>query len=261
MIIRNLWRRFQQRPDTMLSPRCCSYGLMLCALATFSCGDALVPGSSLDKLEFLLDGMIALPTDVSIGPLRLGILWVDPAQAGKGNYVSGSELVRATIQPDGTYTLGVVGAPPAGAIRSLMSSTLGGPTLTLAWGEIILYEDGNADGTFAAGPLNEGSPIVAPDLYRGMPIDRVLLYFAETTPPHQQVLPELTFPLTKGYHVGVIHCLPHDQSPVVSPIIEEVTPPSATIEVIAPSTEFPNLRSCLRSHPTSADRSPVAQSD
>ena len=47
-------------------------------------------------------------------PLRLGLLWVDPAQEGKGNFVSGSELVRATIEPDGTYTAGLLGPPPRG---------------------------------------------------------------------------------------------------------------------------------------------------
>jgi hypothetical protein len=194
------------------------------------------------------------PAELPTAPLNLGLLWVDPAQGGKGNYVSGSELVSAAIERDGTYTLGLFGSPPTGAIRALKSSGQGGPVFTLAWAEIILYEDRNADGTFAVGPLAGGSPIVAPDVYRGMPSDRVLLYVAETVPPDQQVIPELMVPAAKGYHLGLVRCLMNDQSPAVLPIIQKVTPPSATIEVVAPSFAFPNLRSCLRSHPTSHDR-------
>jgi hypothetical protein len=255
MIARNFWPQLRQRAEVSTSSRSCTYMLALCGLAAISCGDALVPGSSLDKLEFSLDGTITgLPGELSTAPLRLGLLWVDPAHAGKGNYVSGSDLVRAEIRPDGTYTLGLFGPPPAPAIRALKSSPRGGPTFAFAWGEIILYEDRNADGTFVVGPLAESSPIVAPDVYRGMPVDRVLLFFAETIPPHQQLIPELIFPATKGYHVGLIRCLLNDQSPAVSPVIQDVTPPSATIEVVAPAPAFPNLRSCLQSHPTSRDR-------
>jgi hypothetical protein len=229
--------------------------LTLCGLAVVSCGDALVPGSSLDKLEFSLQGAITEPPgEVSAAPLRLGLLWVDPAQEGKGNYVSASELVRSKIEPDGTFTLGLVGPPPSGAIRALKSSPQGGPVLTFAWGEIILYEDRNTDGTFVVGSLAEGSPMVAPDVYRGMPTDRMLLYVAETLPPQQQVFPELEFPVTKGYHLGVAFCRMNEQSPAVAPVIREVTPPSATITVVAESLAFPNLRSCLQSHPTSPDR-------
>lgn len=222
--------------------------LALCGLAAISCGDTLVPGSALDKLEFSLNGVLAQLPDEA--PLRLGLLWIDPAQEGKGNYVSGSELVSARIEPDGTYTLGLVGPPPRDALRALRFSMQGGPTFTFAWGEIILYEDRNADGTFAVGPLAAGSPMVAPDVYRGMPSTRVLLYVAETVPPNQHVMPELMFAASKGYHVGWIRCLENEQSPAVSPIIDEVSPPTATIELVAPSIAFPNLRSCLQSHPT-----------
>jgi hypothetical protein len=209
----------------------------------------------LDKLEFSFDGALTQPpAEEPAAPFSLGLLWVDPAQTGKGNYVSGSELVRAEIKPDGTFTFGLLGPPPAGAVRALKSSTQGGPVFAFAWGEIALYEDRNSDGTFAVGPLTEGSPIVAPDVYRGMPTDRVLLYVAETLPMHEQVFPELEFRATAGYHVGVIICLMNEQSPAVAPVIREVTPPSATITVVNESVAFPNLRSCLQSHPTSPDR-------
>jgi hypothetical protein len=255
MNVANYWPRFQHRADASTSSRWSVYMLALCGLATVSCGDTLVPGSSLDKLEFSFDGVLAAtPGDEPGSPLRIGLLWVDPAQAGKGNYASGTELVRAEIQRDGTYTGGLLGPPPAEAIRSLKSSAQGGPLFTFAWGEIIVYEDRNADGTFAVGPLAEGSPIVAPDVYRGMPTDRALLYFSETIRPHEQVLSELTFPANKGYHIGLIRCIEHEQSPEVSSTIQEVSPPGATIEVVAPSVGFPNLRSCLRSHPPSRNR-------
>ena len=254
MNVADFWPRLPQRNDASTSLRWSAYVLALSGLATVSCGDTLVPGSSLDKLEFSFDGVLtATPRDEPGSPLRLGLLWVDPAQAGKGNYASGPELVRAEIQSDGTYTVGLLGPPPAEAIRSLKSSAQGGPVFTFAWGEIIVYEDRDADGTFAVGRLAEGSPIVAPDVYRGMPTDRALLYFSETIRPHEQVLPELIFPANKGYHVGLIRCLTHDQSPDVSSIIQEVSPPGATIEVVAPSLAFPNLRSCLSSHPPSRD--------
>jgi hypothetical protein len=255
MILVDAYRELQQWGGAETPSRWRAYRLALCALAAISCGDTLVPGASLDKLEFSLNGVIVpSPAELSDAPLNLGLLWVDPAQQGKGNYVSGSELVSAAIEPDGTYTLGLFGPPPTRAIRALKTSAQGGPVFTFAWAEIILYEDRDADGTFAVGPLAEGSPIVAPDVYRGMPTDRVLLYVAEALPPGQQVIPELMFEADKGYHVGLVSCLMNDQSPAVLPIIQEVTPPSATIEVGAPSFAFPNLRSCLRSHPTFYDR-------
>jgi hypothetical protein len=179
---------------------------------------------------------------------------VDPAQEGKGNFVSGSELVKATIESDGTYTLGLLGPPPPEAVRALRSSAPGGATFTFAWAEIILYEDRNADGTFAVGSLGQGSPMVAPDVYRGMPRDRVLLYVAETLRSDELVIPEFAFATTKGYHLGVIFCWQNDQSPAVAPHVDEVTPPFAGIDVVDPSFAFPNLRGCLQSQPHPRDR-------
>ena len=61
--------------------------------------------------------------------------------------------------------------------------------------------------------------MVAPDVYRGMPRDRVLLYVAETLRSEEQLIPEFAFATTKGYHVGVILCLRNDQSPAVAPLV------------------------------------------
>jgi hypothetical protein len=250
MIIDNFLSSGEQRTNVPKRSLWCSGALALCGFGAISCGDTLVPGSSLDKVEFSLHGVITLPSaEVPAGPLELGILWVDPAQAGNGNYVSGSELVSTTIEADGTYTLGLLGAPPAGAIRVLKSSAEGGTTVALAWGEIILYEDRNGDGTFAVGPLAEGSPMAVPDVYRGMPVDGVLLYFAETVAERDKVIPEIVFPAKKGYHVGLVRCIQTDQSPAAPTAIYEAVPPSATINVTAPSFAFPDLRPCLRSQP------------
>ena len=227
MIVANSWPRFQQRADASTSSRWSAYMLALCGLATVSCGDTLVPGSSLDKLEFSFDGVLTVPPGDEPGsPLRIGLLWVDPAQAGKGNYASGSELVRTEIQSDGTYTAWApCSSPSAGhSIAEVLGP--GGTRVQVRLGRDHPLRRSQCRRDVRAGTAGGRLTHGRPDVYRGMPTDRALLYFSDTIRPHEQVFPELTFPANKGYHIGLIRCLVHDQSPAVSTVIQEISRPS-----------------------------------
>jgi hypothetical protein len=175
-------------------------------------------------------------------PMSLGLLWVDPAQEGKGNWTSGSDLVDGEIASDASFTMKLRGLPPADAIRSLAAPG-GGAPLAFAFAEIILYEDRDGDGRFEVGPLASGSPMIPPDVYRGMPNSAVLFYVAEPISSADVPLRELADVVsTPGYHLGSADCINDAYARLIDPRI--------VITMVVPSSSFPDLRVCLRSQPT-----------
>jgi hypothetical protein len=227
------------------------------ALALSACG-ALKPGATLDQPVFSFAGIIAPESAHDVPPragvIDIGLLWIDPAQEGQGNWASGRELAASTIAPDGTFTVNLRGIPPAPAIRSLMAPGASAP-LSFAFGEIVLFEDGNGDGRFDVGALADGSPMVGPDLYRGMPRMAVLIYVADPTPAGAASPAELADIVgVPGYHIGDINCgantTSEEPNQPADPDGGAPKPPLVTLVLGPPSRTFPDLRACLRSHPT-----------
>lgn len=217
---------------------------LVCALlvaGTVGCGDALVDGAVLDEPVFTIEGTVQpeLPDE----SLRIGILWVDPAQVGDANVSSGGELLVERIDADGHFRLDLLAEPPPDAVRRLLVDE-GGPAYALAWGELVLYEDRDGDGTFRAGPVAEGSPIAEPDVYRGMANSHLVVYVDEPLTAGDALIWALHQVITHpGYHLGRIAC---DSRPLV----RRIEPPvEAMLNVVDATGTFPNLRSCLRSHP------------
>jgi hypothetical protein len=212
--------------------------LMACAPG---CGDALVDGASLNEAVFAIEGTVqpGLPEE----SLRVGIVWVDPAQAGAANVSSGGELLVDRIYADGTFALEFLAQPPSGAIRRLLADE-DGPAYAIAWGELVLYEDRDGDRTFRVGALADGSPIAEPDVYRGMANSHLVVYVDEPLAVGHELIWGLHQVVThRGYHLGRISC---DSRPLV----RRIDPPvEAMLNVVEATSVFPDLRGCLRSHP------------
>jgi hypothetical protein len=220
--------------------------LALAAFAASACGDGLIPGTELDKLGLHVEGSLLSddgPFTLS-GDAKLGILWIDPAQTANSAFVPSAELVKSRIGHDDTFALDVYGLPHEGAIAWLKSGASGEHTFAFSWGEIVLYEDRDGDGTLRVGQLVEGSPIRGSDTYRGMPVDYALVYVARALPPEEVFLgfnPRITE--TPGYHLVHVDC---DE---LEPRIVPIDPAEARVDVVESTSTFPNLRPCLRSHP------------
>jgi hypothetical protein len=218
--------------------------LVLAPFLLCSCGEPLVTGTTLDTPVFSMFGEIQ-PAPAN-SPLKIGILWVDPTQEQDSvSTVSGSELVDDVIDADGRYTLDFYRPPPDAAIHWLAPEGDSDAVLAFAWGEIVLYEDRDDDGTFEVGPVSKQSPMVSSDVYRGMATAHIVVYVEKPLTAEQNIIPELAGVATKaGYELGHASC--------------EFTPPrlvrtdanEAALQMVEPSWSFPDLRRCLKPHPT-----------
>lgn len=212
-------------------------------LAMSGCGGPLLAGTTLDQPAFMVSGSIQPMSNAVVfdAPMSLGLLWIDPAQEGAGNWTSGADLVDGEIASDASFIMKLRGLPPTAAIRALAAPS-GGTPLAFAFAEIILYEDRDGDGRFAVGPLASGSPMIAPDLYRGMPNSAVLFYVAQPASSADVPLRELAEVVSKsGYSLANADCL--DDNYVLGDARTVIT-------MVVPSSSFPDLRVCLRSQPT-----------
>jgi hypothetical protein len=165
---------------------------------------------------------------------------------------SGREVSIAQVTSARAYTLDLRGPPPAEALRRLAGSN-NGPSFSFAFAEIILYEDRDGDDRFDVGALADGAPIVAPDLYRGMPAHEVLIYIGEPLPPGAEPFRELGDLTTQtGYHLAWADC--------ASQVFSEAMDDNAALTLGPPTTSFPDFRPCLRSLPTpGASGTPASQ--
>jgi hypothetical protein len=221
------------------------------------CDGSLLSGTELDRPAFHVSGVItgsalggiAEPLAEPLAAnqnLSFGILWIDPAQEGSGNSESGSELLLSRLDPQGQYTIDFLEAPPEHAVRWLSSSD--GSVFALAFGEFVLFEDGDRDGRFRVGPVAEGSPMAAPDRYRGAAVQHVLLYVAQPLKTSEVPISALSgISSTQGYQLGNIDCYRPE-----SPIVTRAGDVRVPIQMTEGSSSFPELRPCFRSHPSSA---------
>ena len=214
------------------------------ALGMIGCDGPLKDGEALDRSTFSLSGTIT--PSLADGPLALGVLWVDPAQQGNGSYASGSELIDDNIESDGRFRMAFYSAPPDHAVRWLKAAEDSDAVVAFAWGELVLYEDRDGDGTFRVGPLVEGSPIAPPDVYRGFSPSHVLVYVAEPLPFERSAIVFLAGMLTEaGYRPGTIPC----NRAGVDIAVEPTDPTATEIQLVDPSTVFASPRICMSSHP------------
>lgn len=214
---------------------------VLALWAVVGCGQPIVSGAVLDRPQFSVRGKL-VPAE-EWARLSLGLLWIDPSQQGRGNEVSASDLVKSEILPDGSYRFDLRGPPPPTMVRSLRDPATDQP-FAFAWAEIVLYEDRNGDGSFAVGPLADRSPMVAPDVYRGMSPSVALVYVAQPLSDMSTPIPELgDITRRPGYQLASIIC--GDAASVRS----ATDPTKISLVVVPPTASFPDLRPCFRSQP------------
>jgi hypothetical protein len=184
-----------------------------------------------------------IPDDL-VAP-RVAVVWVDPAGL-RDDVPEPAEDTKFDLTPAG-YTFSIFAPPPASAIREIVDPSSGLGAASFAFGEIVLFEDLNGDGTFQITSLAEGSEIVPSDVYRGAQVQYVVIYiekpWSAATGPAELVG---LLSSTPGYHLGHIDCsvpdAPATSIPAGNPPVEITVLPTAT-------SQLPFLRSCLRSHP------------
>ena len=218
-------------------------GLLLVPLA--GCGDPLTSASAYDVPLFTLRGDLNPAPEDLVAP-RVDLVWVDPV--GQSDDIP-EPLLETQLQLDGAgYVFSIFAPPPATAVREIVDATTGAVAARFAFGEIVLYEDGDGDGTLRVTSLADGSAIVAPDVYWGASAQNVVIYI-KTPWSATTKAPELLGLLSHepGYHLGVIDCSAPD---VPVTFITGNADARADISVLPNGTsQLPYVRDCLRSHP------------
>lgn len=209
------------------------------AWSTIGCGEPLVSGASLDAPSFTIEGAIA-PYDV-LRPLSIGVLWTDPALAENAPTVSGADRLQAAIAADGAFSLQVFGRPPKDAVKWLAADA-SSDAVALAWGELVLFEDADGDGTFRVDSLADGAPMTAPDRYAGAAEKHVLLYVEEPAEEGTQVI-GLARNLAR---LGYVLCEAHCDGAMYATAVE---PNTVSLRAVPASARFPRVRQCFQSIP------------
>lgn len=225
--------------------------LAITALSLVACGAPLVPGDLSQAPLASVEGTILGGDAAGLAPPRLHVtaLWLDPL-GERDDVPSPPERARDTIA-GGRFVLDLLRPPPPGAVRRVASSTDPARTaFAFAFAEIIAFEDGDGDGTFRVGPIADGSPIVAPDRYRGVSgsdvSGSVLIYVEQPRTDPSNPIPELDaiLVLPRGYHHAAVRC--------IRPSEPELSPADAThpieIEIGPAAVVLPEARVCLRAH-------------
>jgi hypothetical protein len=220
---------------------------VIAAAAATGCGKAVYSGSTFDKPLFEFGGLIVPTSALSEEQRRAarpGLIWIDPAQNKPDIPSPPHSLVAAVIRADGgmsdRYSLKLHRPPPPESFFEVEAS---GQTATLAVAEIVLYEDGDGDGTFSVkGPRAE---IAAPD--RFLAASTSIILYGER--PFQNA--PMDFPLgpaTKaGYDLVQLACagrLP----PTAPPRTKAPDNPYLITLVVQPQDTLPEVRTCMRSH-------------
>ena len=206
------------------------------------CDQPMLSGAAYDAPLASFAGMLDSFPDPAVRRPHVDIVWVDPLSV-RPDVPAPPETLSSAIMPDGTFTLDLFAPPPVAVMRTLPVPMAADQSATFAFGEIIVIDDVNGDGTFSIGP---GNTIVPPDQYASAAGTYVLIYVAHPMPPTQYI-PDIGMALSGrvGYHVVSIDC----SEPAI-PQGQEVLPGTASI-VLVPSQEGSALtysRQCLRSH-------------
>jgi hypothetical protein len=216
-------------------------------LAAAGCGEPLLTADAYDSPLISLHGNFNPARSDLLSP-RVGVVWVDPAELDDD--VPAPPQAIGFQLSDTSFDLRVYAPPPAGAIRALRDPEDGDVITSFAFGELVVFEDRNEDGTFSVTPLGEGSTIVPPDLYRGAQSLFVLTYVQHPLQAPDDVLPELhgLLAVSPGYHLGVINCATPDAPR--SGTIDNPEAQQLEMTILAQGTpDLPFVRSCLRTHP------------
>jgi hypothetical protein len=219
------------------------------ALVCFAgCGQGVLAGDAYDQPLFSFLGLVrpartipATMTDAAgashqTNPI-MGLLWTDPLQRVMDVTQPARGIASHIDASSDLFTIDVYGPPPPQAIVEVPLS--GGPTLRLAYAEIVMFDDQNRDGTFQIAGAD--AEILDGDLYLAG-ANTVLVYLADSysTVPVGNLL---AVSGAKGYQLVAYKCDHQSVAQVFAP--PAVGGPVAYTQ---PSATFPEVRSCARTH-------------
>jgi hypothetical protein len=190
-----------------------------------------------------LTGTIEPP--LSSASPRVEVLWVDPLNE-RPDSPGPIRSLSSEVQGDGSFVLDLFAPPAESAWRSLPVPNTGGEQIVFAFGELVVVDDADMDGTFSVAP---DDAIVPTDRYVSTAGNFVVTYVVKAveTPA---VVPHL-WPILSGktgYHLGNINCT------MPAPQVADVPPSDENVVLYGsvPSSVLVYDRSCLRSHTVSA---------
>jgi hypothetical protein len=214
-----------------------------------ACQQGVVPGNAYDT-PYSFSGTVVpsqtIPTttaDESDGGVpqptrpRMGVLWTDPLQRVPDVPQPARGIESSVSTTLDTFQIDIYGPPPAQAMVSVPIPN--GESMRLAYGEIVMIDDQNGDGTFAVSGAD--AKIASPDRYLAGS-NTVLVYLDQTYPS----LPDKTLVAVtgeKGYQLIFYAC---DNETVGMVLVQD--PDGGAIASTQPSTTFPDVRACARTH-------------
>jgi hypothetical protein len=178
------------------------------------------------------DGGVAPPTRP-----KMGVLWTDPLQRVPDVPQPARGIESSVATALDTFQVHVYGPPPAQAMVDV--PTPDGQSIRLAYGEIVMIDDQNGDGTFAVSGAD--AAIAGPDRYLAGS-NTVLVYLDRDYP----ALPDQTLVAVtgdKGYQLVFYGC----DNQMISMVLTQDRN-GGTIASTQPSTTFPDVRACARTH-------------
>jgi hypothetical protein len=225
--------------------------LSLVALAiTSACGDPLLSGTGYKEPLMTITGVLEPPQSAT--GFRAEVVWVDPLDE-RPDVPAAVQAVSSEIHADDSYALHLFAPPPEATFRSLPVPGSPGEHVVFAFGEIVLVDDVDGDGTFA---VNDDNTIMAPDKYVSWAGADVVTYVAHGIPTPSATADLL--PLITG-HVGY-HLVAMDCTNPATPLLMDVQPAGQEVGlyVMPPADHILYQRPCLRSHavPTGAPTGP-----
>ena len=220
------------------------------AVAGVGCGDPLASASSYEAPLLSFGPYVPDLFQVeSLDGLSVGVVWVDPLQV-RDDLPQPAEGLHVQRQ-DRAFTVDVFTPPPSGAVRRIPDPMTGAVAVGFAFGEIVVYADGDGDGRFALAPRSEGLSIRPPDEYAGSTAADVVIYVetpARAGGPVDSSWHTLFEP--PGYRLASIDCTPS----LVVPTVDTVTDDHRFGIVLAAQTSPDRIvtRTCLSSAPAPA---------
>jgi hypothetical protein len=205
--------------------------------------EAIVPGERTEDPVLSVRGMLVGLDD---RPVRVGVLWVDPAGEAD-DWPSPRDLTVSETDAAGTFHIDFLRPPSERAIRRVLSPTSGTTAFAFAVAEFVAYEDAAGDG-FQVTSRTAGSTIVGPDVYRGFGGDYLVVYVDQPRVETSNVIAELhdVLRLRRGYYLVKAYCTMMMRGMLA---VVPDSEPAIAITLIPPTDVFPANRVCLNTHP------------
>jgi len=220
-----------------------------------ACGGGLVTPSAFDEPLFTFSAQILPPGQLATAthPI-ISVLWIDPEQQRPSVPMPARSMTSSVPEPalsGGTYDVGtfwVYRQPPEEVMFDLPIGNASPPlTARMAVGELVIVDDADGDGTFrvaGAGPdIAESAAGQPQDRYLGGAL--AFLSYSQSSP--------LETPFTEmsqhGYELVEVDCRGVFVTARRFYLSSAADSNLATMIARAPSTAFPQVRTCLQSQP------------